>query len=252
MLRRRTFLASSLATAAAVALARCGVRRDPGNSPGLRTAKQRRSTRWCTGTRQSSTPGLTRMGLLEAANGDLLQHFMRAKADYTDAKKISHDVIGVGGATLVSIRSKDRGRTGMRPRPYDFCSHGRARRHGRRVIAELGPIDFTGKDVFVWSSSTAFGTPRAGPTCGCRRTPARPGRATIGLPLDGLPSVSANSSQMIRAGRTQPVVPDNGEQGWLVAATDGSTAACPTARAGTSCRSSRRRKIRTARRTGTG
>jgi hypothetical protein len=212
MLKRRTFLASSLATAAMAAL--------PGAAFGAikkfarpRSAKNAEHSVVYRNEAEFSAWPYT-MGFWESANGHLLQNFMRAKADYTDAKKISHDVIGAGGATLHSIRSTDRGRTWDAPIPYNFERNGEHDGTGESV-AELGPIDYTSKDVFVWSSSTAFGAPESRPFVRVSKDAGKTWSRNYRLPLDGLPSGSANSSQMVRPdGRSLLFLTMISKDGW--------------------------------------
>jgi hypothetical protein len=195
MLKRRTFLASSLVTAAAASLpapALGSIRRFA--KP--RAAKDvdhavvyRNDAEFC------AWPYTT--GFWEASNGQLVQNFMIARGDYSDAAKISHDVIGTGGARLVSIRSTDRGRTWDAPKPYNF--EGLPEHDGRGdSLAEHGPIDFTNKDVFVWSSSSAFGTPESRPYVRISKDAGKTWSRAYRLPMDGLSAISANASQMVR------------------------------------------------------
>ena len=212
MLRRRTFIASTLASAAAAAL--------PAVSLGAirkfakpRSAKNAEHTVVYRNDGEFNAWPYT-MGFWETADGHLVQNFMRAKADYSDAGKISHDVIGTGGATLVSIRSRDRGRSWDAPTPYNFERLGAHDGTGES-LAELGPIDYTSKDVLVWSSSTAFGTPEGRPYVRVSRDSGKTWSRAYRLPLDGLPSASANASQMVRPdGRSLLFLTMVSKDGW--------------------------------------
>jgi hypothetical protein len=153
-------------------------------------------------------------GFWEAADGHLLQNFMIARADYGDASKISHDVIGTGGNRVVSIRSYDRGKTWDAPKPYNFEPN--ATHDGTaESLAELGPIDYTHKDVFVWSSSPGFGTPDGRPFVRVSKDAGKTWSRAYRVPLDGLPSASANVSQMVRPdGRSLLFLTMVSKDGW--------------------------------------
>src|SRR5262245_37192261 len=195
MLRRRTFLTGSIATAAAVSLPNAA-------SSTIRKLAKTRSAKevehaviYRNDSEFAAWPYTN--GFWEASDGQLLQNFMISRADYSDASKISHDVIGAGGKRVVSIRSRDRGRTWDAPKSYDFESSASHDGSGES-LAELGPIDYTNKDVFVWSSSPAFGTPESRPFVRVSKDAGKTWSRAYRLPLDGLPSASANVSQMVR------------------------------------------------------
>lgn len=194
MMRRRTFLTSSLITAAGTALpgATLGAIRRFGRPRPAKDVEHavvyRNSKEFCSGTYIN--------GFWESANGQLLQNFVIAPADYRDATTLRHDVVA-RNARLVSVRSSDRGRTWEAPRPYDFESPGPHDGTGES-LAELGPIDFTNKDVFVWSSSTAFGTPQSRPYVRVSKDAGRTWSRAFRLPLERLPSASANASHLVR------------------------------------------------------
>ena len=195
MLRRRTFLTGSLATAAAVSLpnAASGTIRQFAKPRPAKNAEH--AVVYRNEGEFSSWPYTN--GFWESADGHLLQNFMISKADYSDARKISHDVIGTGDSRVVSIRSRDRGRTWDAPKPYDFERNG-PHDGTAESLAELGPIDYTNKDVFVWSSSPGFGTPDGRPYVRVSKDAGKTWSRAYRLPLDGLPSASANVSQMVR------------------------------------------------------
>lgn len=211
-MKRRTFLASSLVTAAAVsapgpALSSTRKFARPRHAKDIEHAVvYRNEAEFC------AWPYT--MGFWESSNGHLLQNFTISKADYRDAASISHDAIGTGGSRLVSVRSTDRGRTWDAPRPYDFERSGE--HDGTpESLAELGPIDYTSQDVFVWSSSAAFGTPASRPYVRVSKDAGRSWSRAYRLPLDGLPSVSANASQMVRPdGRSLLFLTMISKDGW--------------------------------------
>lgn len=212
MIRRRTFLTSSLATAAAAALPGAAFSAIKKLAKPHRAKDAEHSVVYRNDGEFTAWPYTS--GFWEAADGHLLQNFMIAKADYSDAAKISHDVIGAGGAKVVSIRSHDRGRTWDAPKPYNFEPPGPHDGTGES-LAELGPIDYTNKDVFVWTSSPGFGTPAGRPFVRVSKDAGRSWSRAFRLPLDGLPSVSANASQMARPdGRSLLFLTEVSADGW--------------------------------------
>lgn len=212
MLRRRTFLTASLATAAAVSLPNAAFSAIKKFAKPRPAKNAEHAVVYRNEGEFAAWPYTN--GFWEAGDGHLLQNFMIAKADYSDAGKISHDVIGTGGARVVSIRSYDRGRTWDAPKPYDF-ERNSPHDGTAESLAELGPIDFTNKDVFVWSSSPGFGTPEGRPFVRVSKDAGKTWSRAYRLPLDGLPSASANVSQMVRPdGRSLLFLTMVSKDGW--------------------------------------
>jgi len=210
--RRRTFLTGSLATAAAVSLPNAAL----GSIKQFAKPRPAKNAEHAVIYRNegefASWPYTN--GFWEASDGHLLQSFMISPADYSDASKISHDVLGTGGSRVVSIRSHDRGRTWDAPTPYSF--EPTAPHDGSaESLAELGPIDFTNRDVFVWSSSPGFGTPDGRPYVRVSKDAGNTWSRAYRLPLDGMPSASANVSQMVRPdGRSLLFLTMVSKDGW--------------------------------------
>ncbi|MEI9852740.1 MAG: hypothetical protein WDN24_19875 [Sphingomonas sp.] len=88
------------------------------------------------------TSWLHTMGFWNMGDGELLQNFPAIKSSYGDANAISHDNVGGNGASkLVTVRSKDWGRTWGRRRSDDQrlrqCRRGhRGRQDARRPGAD--------------------------------------------------------------------------------------------------------------------
>jgi hypothetical protein len=155
------------------------------------------------------------MGFWETASGGLVANFMSLDADYDNPAGISHDQLGERGgrgSRLVTIRSADRGRTWGDP---EFDVYPRPTADGPGDLARWGPFDFLDRDVLVSNSSTDFGKPesrafvRVSTDAGHNWTPAAE------LPLDGLHSLSAINSALVRPdGRCLLFLIQVSEDGW--------------------------------------
>lgn len=194
MLRRRTFLASSIAAAVVAASPRIvlGANRRFARP---RAAKDADHAVVYRNDREFCGWPYTQ-GFWEASNGDLLQHFLIAEANYNDPDSIRHDVVRAR-ARVASILSRDRGRTWDRPRTYDFEREAGHEPLGDS-IAELGKIDFTNKDLFVWSFSPRSNSPESRPYVRISTNAGMTWSSAYSIPLDGLSAVSANASQLVR------------------------------------------------------
>jgi hypothetical protein len=157
-------------------------------------------------------------GFWEASKGELIQNFMRVKANYGDAGKISHDNLATGGSgqlQLCSIRSADRGRTWSSPVVIPGPANVAVADGVPDPITELGRIDFLDKDTLVWSSSTAFGSPESRAFVRISKDAGRTWSRSFKLPLANLQSLSAQSSQMVRPdGRSLLFLTMVSKDGW--------------------------------------
>jgi Neuraminidase (sialidase) len=155
-------------------------------------------------------------GFFETADGTLIVNFMRASANYGDIASLNHNVVARGGSTLVSARSFDRGRTWDKEPLQEHRGNAAGEHDGTgESILELGPLDFGNKDTLVWSQSTAFGTPNSRPYVRISKDAGRNWSRLFRLPLDGLPAVSSNSSQMLRSdGRSMLLLTMVSRDGW--------------------------------------
>jgi hypothetical protein len=206
MLQRRAFIASALASSAALSLAtpaqsaqKAAVRR----IAGPRMAKNadhgvvyRQEDEFC------AWPFT--QGFWETADGTLVANFIRTKANYGNVDSLNHNVVMRGGPTnLLSIRSRDRGRTWDANDLQVHTGSTQAQHDGSgESIAELGAVDFTNRDTLVWSTCSAFGTPNSRPFVRISKNAGRNWSRAFRLPLDGLPAISSNSSQMVRSDGT--------------------------------------------------
>jgi hypothetical protein len=200
-LQRRAFITSALTSAAAASLPAvhaAGARNMRGS--GARTAKDaehavvyRREDEFC------SWPFT--QGFWEAGDGTLIANFVRTKADYTNVDSLNHNVVLRGGpSNLLSIRSRDRGRTWDEANLQLHAGGTPAEHDGSgESIAELGPLEFTDRDTLVWTMSSAFGTPNSRPFVRVSKDSGRNWSRAFRLSMDGLPAISAHSSQMVRS-----------------------------------------------------
>jgi hypothetical protein len=139
------------------------------------------------------------MGFFETT-GSLIVNFQRAKANYGDVASLNNNVVARGGATLVSARSFDRGQTWNKEPLQEHTGNTLAAHDGTgESIRELGPLDLANKDTLIWTQSSNFGTPDGRPYVRISKDAGRNWSRSYRLPLDGLHSACTNSSQMVRS-----------------------------------------------------
>jgi hypothetical protein len=215
MLKRRAFLASSLATAAAVSL--------PGTAFGTikkfarpRPAKNAEHDVVYRNDGEFCAWPYTQ-GFWETADGTLIANFVRTKANYGKVDSLNHNVVMRGGETaLVSVRSRDRGSTWDGDSPQVHAASPMDAHDGSgESIADLGPIDFADRNNLLWTTCTAFGTPNSRPYVRISKDAGRNWSRSYRLPMDGLPAISSNSSQMLRSdGRSLLFLTMISKDGW--------------------------------------
>jgi hypothetical protein len=215
MLQRRAFLASALAAGTMASLphvASADIRRFGRPRPAKNAdhaVVYRRDDEFC------AWPFT--QGFFETADGTLLANFIRTKANYGNAASLNHNVVMRGGETaLLTVRSRDRGRTwdGDSPQIPGAAAMGPHDGSGESV-AELGPLDFTDRNTLVWSQCSAFGTPNSRPYVRISKDAGRNWSRNYRLPTEGLPAVSSNSSQMLRSdGRSMLLLTMVSQDGW--------------------------------------
>jgi hypothetical protein len=139
-------------------------------------------------------------GFWDMGGGELLQNFSAVKTDYESADAISHDNIGRGGASrLVTVRSKDYGRTwdGAHPTDNVYQQLDPAWKDAK-LLTDLGPVNYLDKDVLVANGSSAFGTPEGRTSVRVSRDRGHSWSPAFPVPLDGLYSLSAINSVLVR------------------------------------------------------
>ncbi|MCA0010705.1 glycoside hydrolase [Mesorhizobium sp. B292B1B] len=164
-------------------------------------------------------------GFWETAAGHLICNFSVAAADYSgDPRGLAHHnlIKNPGGRRGVTIRSEDRGRTWHiwnedRNRPGMDVRSPQPGIDGKPGgLAEIGPIDFTDRDVlvsnfyyqytqedpqirdFVPTLTTAFGPPDNQVFFRISKDAGQTWSRSAMLPLDGLYSLSAVESSLVR------------------------------------------------------
>lgn len=164
-------------------------------------------------------------GFWETAAGHLISIFSVASVDYAgDPRRLSHyELVHVpGGRRAVTVRSEDRGRTWTiwnedRNRPINDVMAPRPGIDGQagRLI-EIGPIDYTNKDVlvsnfnylfmrddpllrdFLPTVSTAFGPPENQVFIRVSKDAGSSWSRTVILPKHGIHALSAIQSSLVR------------------------------------------------------
>ena len=231
MITRRSMLASTLQVAA---LAGCSAGTGRiGGAPAIihryaapRPAKDldhaivyRREDEFCAWT-------YTR-GFWQDANGHLMQNFDALTVDYKSPDFINHNNIfrNSTGTKQVTVRSTDRGRTWNGDNPeFNVLATNRT----DKSFAESGPIDYLDRNVLVASFSSGFGTPSGRAPIQVSRNGGHTWSAPSQLPLDGLTSLTALNSWLVRPdGRCLlfmfEVAPDGNRRPLVYGSLDGGT-----------------------------
>lgn len=156
-------------------------------------------------------------GFWDLGNGELLQNFMAIPTRYGDANAISHDNIGRGGGgRMVTVRSKDYGRTWDGANPtYNAYSRLAPGTESAKSLADLGPIDFRDPRTLLANGSTNFGTPEGRTQIRISRDGGHHWSPPFEVPLDGLHSLSAINSVLVRPdGRALIFLIEVDSEGW--------------------------------------
>lgn len=215
MLKRRTFLTSSLGAAAAVSMpgaASSAIRKFAKPRPAANAdhaVVYRNDDEFCAWPYTQ--------GFWETADGTLVANFMRTKANYGNVGSINHNVVMRGGQTAVlSVRSRDRGQTWDGNAPQVHANNLLGEHDGSgESIAELGALDFADRNTLLWTTCSAFGTPNSRPYIRVSKDAGRNWSRSFRLPMDGLPAISTNSSQMLRSdGRSLLFLTAISKDGW--------------------------------------
>jgi hypothetical protein len=157
-------------------------------------------------------------GFWETAAGHLIANFSTRKVNYRgDPDSLSHNNLGRNpGGREVTVRSEDRGRTWHEiDRPAsDIRASQPATDEGPDSMAEIGPINFLNKDVLVANSSTGF-APDSRAFVRVSKNAGRTWSRSFRLPLDGLQSLGAINSAMVRPdGRCLLFMFEVSKDGW--------------------------------------
>ena len=158
------------------------------------------------------------MGFWETGSGELVQNFMAMEAEYGDPSKISHDQLGERGGRatrMVTVRSIDRGRTWSDP-VYDVYPRlSRPSEGDRKDLSEWAPIDYLDGNTLIANGSWEFGKPESRSFVRVSKDGGHNWTPPAELPLDGLFSLSAINSHMVRPdGRCLLFLTEVSEDGW--------------------------------------
>lgn len=137
-------------------------------------------------------------GFWENARGELIQMFDALTVRYTDPDFINHNNVfrNATARKVVTVRSNDRGRTWNGDDPeIDVLTAGDPH---ARPFSEMGPIDYLDKNVLLWSFSAGFGTPAGRAPIRVSKDGGRTWSGASELPLDGLHSLTALNSYLVR------------------------------------------------------
>jgi hypothetical protein len=137
-------------------------------------------------------------GIWEDANGHLMQNFDALTVDYKDPEFINHNNVfrNSRGTKQVTVRSTDRGRTWSGDNPeFNVLAAGRDK---AKPFLESGPINYLDRNVLISSFSSGFGTPAGRAPIQVSKDGGRSWSAPSELPLDGLHSLTALNSYLVR------------------------------------------------------
>ena len=139
-------------------------------------------------------------GFWNMGDGELLQNFGSVTTDYANADSINHDKLDLNGQRkTVAVRSKDYGRTWNAAEPLINLFDQRAKgTENAKTLADLGPIDFNDKDLLIGNNSTDFSSGKARAFVRISRDRGRTWSPGLPVPLDGLHSLSALHSTLVR------------------------------------------------------
>jgi len=159
-------------------------------------------------------------GFWTTGAGDYLVAFQRKAADYSDPSDINHDQVARFGPKIVTIRSRDLGRTWDANSLQTLFDLGADQ---EKVFAGLPgdyrdevPLDFTNPDVLVASGSTPdYFRPHSRAWIRVSTDGGHNWRHPILAPNVGLPSVSGHASPLVRPdGVSLLFLTVTSEEGW--------------------------------------
>lgn len=167
-------------------------------------------------------------GFWQTGNGELIQSFDALTVRYQDPDFINHNNVfrNATARKVVTVRSTDRGRTWNGDDPeIDVLTSGDP---DAPPFAEMGPIDYLDENVLLWSFSPGFGTPSGRAPIRVSKDGGRTWSGPSELPLDGLHSLTALNSYLVRPdGRCLlfmfEVAPDGNRRPLVYGSLDGGT-----------------------------
>lgn len=138
-------------------------------------------------------------GFWETEAGHLVANFSTRKVNYGgDPDNLSHNNLGRNtGTRTVTVRSEDRGRTWRETAPRYSDAGGETAADGPDSMGEITPIDFLNRDVLIANSSSGF-SPTSQAFVRVSKDAGRTWSRSFRLPLDGLQSLGAMNSTLVR------------------------------------------------------
>lgn len=142
-------------------------------------------------------------GFWETAAGDYLVAFQKKPADYTDPAAINHDEVALHGPRIMTIRSRDRGRTwdeASLQLLFDLSADQAALfREGPADYAGYGPVGWADRDVLVATGGTPdYFRPESRAWIRVSTDGGESWRPPILAEQHGLPSVTGGGSPLVR------------------------------------------------------
>jgi len=155
-------------------------------------------------------------GFWETAAGHLVANFSTRKVDYGgNPDNLSHNNLGRNTGTRgVTVRSEDRGWTWKEIDAPSGNSGSGPPGEESDSMAEIAPIDFLNRDVLISNSSSGF-SPTSRAFVRVSKDAGRTWSRSFRLPLDGLQSLGAMNSQLVRPdGRCLLFMFEVSQDGW--------------------------------------
>ncbi len=133
-------------------------------------------------------------------DGELLQSFGAIATNYASADAIGHDKVGgQGQRKLVTVRSKDYGRTWDGANPVVNLYEKRAKSTAAATtLTDLGPIDFFDKNVLLANDSVPFATSESRTSVRISRDRGHSWSPGLPLQMEGLHSLTGINSVLVR------------------------------------------------------
>lgn len=157
-------------------------------------------------------------GFWNLGGGELLQTFMAIRTNYASPDAISHDNIGRSSASApmrsLTVRSTDHGRTWSKPVEATMAVIDPAMKDAK-ALPDVAPVDFLDPELLVANGSTNFGMPDGRSFVRLSRDKGHKWSPPLPLPLEGLHSLSAINSTLVRPdGRALLFMIEVDESGW--------------------------------------
>jgi hypothetical protein len=154
-------------------------------------------------------------GFWRTGHDELIAAFRAIDVDYQDAAGLSHDALVERGATrrLLTVRSMDLGASWSDPEAEMFDNI--AQPSAAMSAGDLEPVDYLDPDTLVATRSVRFCQPDARSTYQVSKDSGRTWSSPMDIPLEGLNSLSAINSYLVRPdGRCLVFLIEVDKSGW--------------------------------------